>query len=44
MMGLQGLGLATWAVLFALQLNAMDMVGWSVPQTAASLSVYLKDV
>lgn len=42
--GLQGLGLATWAVLFALQLNAVDMAGWSDPQTAASMSVYLKDV
>lgn len=44
MMGLQGLGLATWAVLFALQQNATDMAGCSDPQTAASTSVYLKDM
>lgn len=43
-MGLQGLGLATWVLLFPLQLSAMDVAGWSDPQSAASMSVYLKDV
>lgn len=42
MIGLQGLGLATCPVLFALQLNAVDIAGWSDLQTAAS--VYLTDV
>lgn len=44
MIGLQGLGLATCPVLFALQLNAVDRAGWSDLQAAASVSVYITDV